>query len=34
MGSSTFSFKDDLIDRVLTEPKRDVGFYLDSGWPE
>lgn len=31
--SSTFSHKDDLIDRVLTEPKRDVGFYLDSGWP-
>ena len=31
--SSTFSFKDDLIDRVLTEPKRGVSFYLDSGWP-
>jgi len=31
--SSTFSFQDDLIDRVLTEPCRDVGFYLDSGWP-
>jgi predicted alpha/beta superfamily hydrolase len=31
--SSTFSHKDDLIDRVLTEPSRDVGFYLDSGWP-
>jgi predicted alpha/beta superfamily hydrolase len=31
--SSTFSHKDNLIDRVLTEPKRDVGFYLDSGWP-
>ena len=31
--SSTFSHKDDLIDRVLTEPARDVGFYLDSGWP-
>ena len=31
--SSTFSYKDDLIERVLTEPKRDVGFYLDSGWP-
>jgi hypothetical protein len=27
--SSTFSHKDDLIDRVLAEPK----FYLDSGWP-
>ncbi len=31
--SSTFSHKDNLIDRVLTEPRRDVAFYLDSGWP-
>jgi predicted alpha/beta superfamily hydrolase len=31
--SSTFSHKDNLIDRVLSEPARDVGFYLDSGWP-
>jgi predicted alpha/beta superfamily hydrolase len=31
--SSTFTYKDDLIERVLTEPKRGVGFYLDSGWP-
>jgi len=31
--SSTFSHKDNLIDRVLNEPRRDVGFYLDSGWP-
>jgi predicted alpha/beta superfamily hydrolase len=31
--SSTFSHKDNLIDRVLTEQPRDVGFYLDSGWP-
>jgi hypothetical protein len=31
--SSTFSYQDDLIHRVLTEPFRDVGFYLDSGWP-
>jgi predicted alpha/beta superfamily hydrolase len=31
--SSTFSHKDNLIDRVLNEPKRDVAFYLDSGWP-
>ncbi len=31
--SSTFSHKDDLIDRVFAEPVRDVGFYLDSGWP-
>jgi predicted alpha/beta superfamily hydrolase len=31
--SSTFSHKDDLIERVLTEPRRDLGFYLDSGWP-
>ena len=31
--SSTFSHKDDLIERVLSEPKKDVAFYLDSGWP-
>ncbi len=32
--SSSFSHKDNLMDRVLSEPFRDVGFYLDSGWPE
>lgn len=31
--SSTFSHKDDLIERVLTEPRKRVAFYLDSGWP-
>ena len=31
--SSTFSHKDDLMDRVLSEPKRSSKFYLDSGWP-
>jgi predicted alpha/beta superfamily hydrolase len=31
--SSTFSHKDDLLERVLSEPKRKIGFYLDSGWP-
>ena len=31
--STTFSHKDDLIQRVLSEPKRKIGFYLDSGWP-
>ncbi len=31
--SSTFSHKDDLIDRVLAEPKHASKFYLDSGWP-
>ena len=31
--SSTFSHRDDLIDRVFSEPFRDVAFYLDSGWP-
>jgi predicted alpha/beta superfamily hydrolase len=31
--SSTFSHKDDLIDRVLSEPRRESRFYLDSGWP-
>ncbi|HVI82223.1 MAG TPA: alpha/beta hydrolase-fold protein [Chthoniobacterales bacterium] len=31
--SSTFSHKGNLIERVLSEPFRDVAFYLDSGWP-
>jgi predicted alpha/beta superfamily hydrolase len=31
--SSTFSHRDDLIDRVLSEPKSTAKFYLDSGWP-
>jgi predicted alpha/beta superfamily hydrolase len=31
--SSTFSHKDDLIERVMTERPPDVAFYLDSGWP-
>jgi predicted alpha/beta superfamily hydrolase len=31
--SSTFSHKDDLIDRVLAEPRHASKFYLDSGWP-
>ena len=31
--SSTFSHKDDLVERVLTEPKSPAMFYLDSGWP-
>jgi predicted alpha/beta superfamily hydrolase len=31
--SSPFSHKDDLIDRVLSEPRRESRFYLDSGWP-
>jgi predicted alpha/beta superfamily hydrolase len=31
--SSTFGWKDNLMDRVLREPKRDIKIYLDSGWP-
>ncbi len=31
--SSTFGHQDDLLQRVLSEPRRDVRFYLDSGWP-
>jgi predicted alpha/beta superfamily hydrolase len=31
--SSTFSHRDDLIERVLREKKRAAKFYLDSGWP-
>jgi predicted alpha/beta superfamily hydrolase len=32
--SSTFSYQDDLIDRVLSEPMPTSRFYLDSGWPQ
>lgn len=31
--SSTFGYKDNLRQRVLSEPKRSVKFYLDSGVP-
>jgi predicted alpha/beta superfamily hydrolase len=31
--SSTFTYRDDLIERVSTEPKRNIRIYLDSGWP-
>ena len=31
--SSTFTFRDDLMDRVYGEEKKPVAFYLDSGWP-
>lgn len=31
--SSTFAHKNDLIDRVLSESKRENKYYLDSGWP-
>jgi predicted alpha/beta superfamily hydrolase len=31
--SSTFTYRDDLLERVATESKRDVKIYLDSGWP-
>jgi len=31
--SGTFTFRDDLLERVLTERKRKIRIYLDSGWP-
>jgi enterochelin esterase-like enzyme len=31
--SSTFTHKDNLVERVLAEPRRDVRFYIDTGWP-
>lgn len=31
--SSTFTYKDNLLERVLSEPYRKARFYLDSGWP-
>ena len=31
--SSTFTYRDDLLERVSTERKRKIRIYLDSGWP-
>lgn len=31
--SSTFGYRDDLLDRVAREPKRPIRIYLDTGWP-
>ena len=31
--SSTFGYRDDLLDRVRTEPRRNTRIYIDSGWP-
>jgi enterochelin esterase-like enzyme len=31
--SSTFTYRDNLLDRVSAEPKRKFRIYLDSGWP-
>jgi predicted alpha/beta superfamily hydrolase len=31
--SAAFGFADDLLARVLTEKKRALRIYLDSGWP-
>ncbi len=31
--SSTFGFRDDLLERVAREPKRPLRIYLDTGWP-
>lgn len=31
--SSTFGWRDDLVDRVAAESRRPCVFYLDSGWP-
>src|SRR3989440_5778673 len=31
--SSTFAYRDDLLERVFVEPKRKLQIYLDSGWP-
>ncbi|MBV9925545.1 MAG: alpha/beta hydrolase [Acidobacteria bacterium] len=32
--SSTFGYRDDLFERVASEPKRNVELYIDSGWPQ
>ncbi len=31
--SATFGYRDDLLARVLSDPRRVVRVYLDSGWP-
>jgi len=31
--SSTFGYRDDFVERVATESKRNLRIYLDSGWP-
>lgn len=31
--SSTFGYRDDLLERVASEPRRPSRFYLDTGWP-
>jgi len=31
--SSTFTYRDDLLERVSAEAKRKIQIYLDSGWP-
>jgi predicted alpha/beta superfamily hydrolase len=32
--SSTFAYRDDLLERIAAEPKRRIQIYLDSGWPD
>jgi predicted alpha/beta superfamily hydrolase len=31
--SSTFNYRDDLMQRIGSEPKKELDVYLDSGWP-
>jgi len=31
--SSTFGWRDDLMERIESEAKREIRIYLDSGWP-
>lgn len=31
--SSTFGYRDNLLERIASEPKRPITIYLDSGWP-
>lgn len=31
--SSTFTWKDDLMNRIMEEDRRDIKIYMDSGWP-
>lgn len=32
--SSTFGWRDDLRERIASEPRRPIRIYLDSGWPD
>ena len=32
--SSTFGYRDDLMQRIARDPRRPIRIYLDTGWPD